>query len=294
MFAGSMVALVTPMHSDQSVDNASFDQLIDWHLDSGTDAIVILGTTGEAAVLDDNERDRLIRAAIAKVKSQVPVIVGTGTNNTKKSIALTQRAMELGADGCLLVTPYYNKPSQEGLFQHFSAIAEAVNIPQILYNIPSRTGCDLAVDTVVRLANAHANIIGLKDASADFSRLPVLLAQTELSLYSGDDRTALDFMCCGGSGVISVAANIAPKVMHEMCDAVINNDMSSARKMNHDLLPWYNRLSIEVNPVPVKFVLQQMGKIASAAVRLPLVVPSDASQEALKQELERSCVIERR
>lgn len=284
MFAGSIVALVTPMLDGGAIDYDSFASLIDWHLEVGTDALVVLGTTGEAPTIDSSEREQLIKMAVGQVAGKVPVIVGAGTNDTKQSIANTKQVMQLGADGCLVVVPYYNKPSQEGLYQHFAAIAKAVNIPLILYNIPGRSSCDLQVATTVRLSQDFANIIGIKDVSNDFARLPQLLAKTELAIYSGEDATACSMMQGGGRGVISVLANIMPEQVRDMSAAALTDKIEEARSINQSLLSWQQNLFIESNPVPTKYILHKMGLIKSAAVRLPLVGLSAASKEILDKE----------
>lgn len=269
MFHGSMVALVTPMHEEGSIDFSSIEKLIDWHLENKTDALVILGTTGESATIELHERKKIIRCVVEKVRHRMPVIVGTGTNSTKQSIELTKEAMELGADATLLVTPYYNKPTQEGLYQHYRAIAKAVPIPQILYNVPGRTACDLLPETVARLGRI-SNIVGLKEATGSLSRLAELLSlDIQIDFYSGDDATAKDFMLQGGAGVISVAANIAPALFHELCKAAISKDSELADSINEKLQDLYRLLFIESNPIPTKWLLEKMGLI-HAGIRLPL------------------------
>ena len=294
VFAGSMVALVTPFLEDGSIDFPAWENLISWQLACGTDALIVLGTTGESATVAEDERDQLIQAAIAKVAGQAPVIVGTGSNNTKQSIERSLRAKELGADACLLVTPYYNKPGQSGMQQHFSAIAQAVDLPIILYNVPSRTNCDLSVATTINLAKKHNNIIGLKDATADFSRIPVLLSETELVLFSGDDATAMDFMRCGGHGVISVVGNVLPNQVAAMCDAVLTGDYAEAVRINQETLLWQRNMFIDTNPVPAKFVLQELGVINSDAVRLPLVELPDENKNKLLTDIKVSKILKRR
>jgi len=270
MFHGSLVALVTPMHPDGSIDFASLEKLIDWHIDNKTDGLVILGTTGESATIENNERREIIKTSIARARHKMPVIVGTGSNSTTHSITLTQEAMSLGADAVLLVTPYYNKPTQEGLFQHYRAIAKAVPIPQILYNVPARTCCDLLPETISRLSQ-FANIIGVKEATGDLNRLKKLLSfGLTLDFYSGDDATAMEFMLQGGQGVISVAANIVPKKIHELCVAALKSDRATAEKINDSLIELYKALFIETNPIPTKWALAKMGLIQSG-IRLPLV-----------------------
>jgi len=230
MLQGSLVAIVTPMFEDGQLDIPSLRSLIDFHVEQGSDGIVIVGTTGESPTVDFDEHCLLIKTAVSQVNGRIPVIAGTGANSTKEAIVLTKKAKELGVDACLLVAPYYNKPTQEGLFQHFTAVADAVNIPQILYNVPGRTACDISNDTTLRLA-AHPNIVGIKDATGGIERGTDLLlrAPADFAVYSGDDATALSLMLLGGKGVISVTANVVPKLMHEMCVAAIAGDVTVAR-----------------------------------------------------------------
>lgn len=282
MLQGSLVAIVTPMFEDGSLDISALHQLIDFHINAGTDGIVIVGTTGESPTVDWDEHCLLIKETVDRVAKRVPVIAGTGANCTKEAIELTAKAKALGADACLLVTPYYNKPTQEGLYQHFSAIAAAVDIPQILYNVPGRTCCDMSNDTVLRLA-AISNIIGIKDATAAIERGTDLLlrAPKDFVIYSGDDATALSLMLLGGHGVISVTANAAPKLMHEMCVAAIKGDAITARAINAKLFGLHQKLFIEANPTPLKWVLEEMGLIKSG-IRLPLVALSTQHHDTLR------------
>lgn len=269
MFHGSLVALITPMHADGSIDYANFEKLIDWHSENKTDGLVVLGTTGESATIETSERCELIRCAVARARHKMPVIVGAGTNSTAQTISLTREAMSLGADAVLLVTPYYNKPTQEGLFQHYRAIANAVPIPQILYNVPGRTACDLLPETISRLSQC-ANIVGVKEATGDLNRLKKLLSlNLKMDYYSGDDATAMEFMLQGGQGVISVAANVVPKEFHALCAAALKGDRVLAEKINARLIDLYRVLFIESNPIPTKWALQKMGLIQSG-IRLPL------------------------
>ena len=274
MLQGSLVAIVTPMFEDGRLDIPSLNTLIDFHVDQGTDGIVIVGTTGESPTVDFDEHCLLIKAAVSQVNGRVPVIAGTGANSTKEAILLTRQAKELGVDACLLVAPYYNKPTQEGLFQHFTAVADAVDIPQILYNVPGRTACDISNDTVLRLA-AHANIIGIKDATGGIERgIDLLLrAPADFAVYSGDDATAMVLMLLGGKGTISVTANVAPKLMHEMCLAAIAGDLGTARAINAKIFALHQKLFVEANPIPVKWVLTQMGMIKTG-IRLPMTTLS--------------------
>ena len=271
MLQGSLVAIVTPMFEDGQLDIPSLRALIDFHVEQGSDGIVIVGTTGESPTVDFDEHCLLIKTAVSQVNSRIPVIAGTGANSTKEAIFLTKKAKELGVDACLLVAPYYNKPTQEGLFQHFTAVADAVNIPQILYNVPGRTACDISNDTTLRLA-AHPNIVGIKDATGGIERGTDLLlrAPEDFAVYSGDDATALSLMLLGGKGVISVTANVVPKLMHEMCVAAIAGDVVLARNINAKIFALHQKLFVEANPIPVKWVLAQMGLIKTG-IRLPLV-----------------------
>jgi 4-hydroxy-tetrahydrodipicolinate synthase len=252
---------------------------------------VIVGTTGESPTVDFDEHCLLIQTAVTQVNGRVPVIAGTGANSTKEAIVLTQKAKELGADACLLVAPYYNKPTQEGLYQHFKAVADAVNIPQILYNVPGRTGCDISNDTVLRLAT-HANIVGIKDATGGIERGTDLLlrAPKEFAIYSGDDATALSLMLLGGHGVISVTANVAPKLMHQMCVSALAGDVKVAREINAKLFGLHQKLFVEANPIPVKWVLSEMGMIKTG-IRLPMVTLSTQYHEVLRQACESAQIL---
>lgn len=283
MLQGSLVAIVTPMFEDGRLDIPSLNTLIDFHIDQGTDGIVIVGTTGESPTVDFDEHCLLIKTAVSQVNGRVPVIAGTGANSTKEAITLTQKAKELGADACLLVAPYYNKPTQEGLYQHFKAVADAVNIPQILYNVPGRTGCDIANDTTLRLA-AHPNIVGIKDATGGIERGTDLLlrAPENFAVYSGDDATAMPLMLLGARGVISVTANVAPRLMHEMCVSAMAGQVVAAREINARLFALHQKLFVEANPIPVKWVLEQMGLIKSG-IRLPLVNLSEQYHDVLRR-----------
>lgn len=291
MLQGSLVAIVSPMFEDGRLDIPSLKALIDCHIDQGTDGIVIVGTTGESPTVDFDEHCLLIQTAVTQVNGRVPVIAGTGANSTKEAIVLTQKAKELGADACLLVAPYYNKPTQEGLYQHFKAVADAVNIPQILYNVPGRTGCDISNDTVLRLAT-HANIVGIKDATGGIERGTDLLlrAPKEFAIYSGDDATALSLMLLGGHGVISVTANVAPKLMHQMCVSALAGDVKVAREINAKLFGLHQKLFVEANPIPVKWVLSEMGMIKTG-IRLPMVTLSTQYHEVLRQACESAQIL---
>lgn len=282
MFHGSLVALVTPMQSDGKIDYASLAALVDWHINNQTDGLVILGTTGESPTIEAVERRQIIQRVINQVHERIPVIVGTGSNSTAHTIAMTRQAMEMGADAALLVTPYYNKPTQEGLFQHFSAVAEQVPLPQILYNVPSRTGCDLLPKTVLRLSK-HVNIVGLKEATGDVSRVKELL-DSELDLLSGDDATAAAFILAGGKGVISVVANIAPKLFHGMCAAALAGDQQLVAKYEEKLRDLNKLLFCESNPIPVKWAMHEMGLIKSG-IRLPLTPLNESHHSQLRAAL---------
>ncbi len=267
---GSLVAIVTPMSETGELDLERFRALIDFHVAQGTDGIVVAGTTGESPTVDFNEHHLLIRIAVEHAAGRVPVIAGTGANSTREAIDLSVFAKDAGADASLSVVPYYNKPTQEGLYQHFKAVAEAVDIPQILYNVPGRTVADITNDTALRLAQI-SNIIGIKDATGDIGRGSDLLrrAPADFAVYSGDDASALAMLLLGGHGVISVTANVAPKLMHEMCEAAFASDLTAARAANNKLLGLHLNLFTEANPIPVKWALAQMGLIGPS-LRLPL------------------------
>lgn len=288
MLTGSLVAIVTPMFEDGRLDLDALKKLIDFHVDAGTDGIVIVGTTGESPTVDVDEHCLLIKTTIEHVAKRVPVIAGTGANSTAEAIELTAKAKSLGADACLLVAPYYNKPSQEGLYQHFKAVAEAVDIPQILYNVPGRTGCDLSNETVLRLAQIP-NIVGIKDATGGIERGTDLLLRVpaDFAVYSGDDATSLALMLLGGKGVISVTANVAPKLMHEMCEQALKGNLVAAKAANAKLFALHQKLFVEANPIPVKWVLQQMGLIGTG-IRLPLVNLSSQYHEVLRNAMQQA------
>ena len=268
---GSLVAIVTPMKEDGALDLDAFDRLIDWHVESGTSGIVVVGTTGESATLSTEEHCDLVAHCVKVVNQRLPVIAGTGSNNTEEALYFTKSAHNHGADACLLVTPYYTKPSQEGLYQHFKLIAESVDVPQILYNVPGRTVCDLSLKTVQRLAELK-NISGIKDATGDLSRGLELIGACgdELVVYSGEDSLSLPLMLGGGDGVISVTANVAPQLMAQMCAAALKGDESLARSIDEKLALLHDNLFLEANPMPVKWALQRMGLIGPG-IRLPLV-----------------------
>ncbi|MEK6748075.1 MAG: 4-hydroxy-tetrahydrodipicolinate synthase [Pseudomonadota bacterium] len=288
MFHGSMVALVTPMHNDGSIDLAALDRLLEWHIAQGTHAIVAVGTTGESSTLDFDEHCAMLRHTVAKVAGRVPVIAGTGANATAEAIALTQCALEAGADACLLVTPYYNKPTQEGLYRHYKAIAEAVPIPQILYNVPGRTACDMLPATVERLAGI-ANIVGIKEASGHIERVKELVARcgSQLDVLSGEDAINLDVIAAGGKGTISVTANVAPRAMSMALAAALKGDMATAREINRPLEELHKVLFLEANPIPVKWALAEMGMIGRA-LRLPLTELSAQYHERVRNALQQA------
>jgi 4-hydroxy-tetrahydrodipicolinate synthase len=285
MFQGSMVALVTPMHVDGSLDRDALRRLVDFHVNNGTTAIVAVGTTGESPTLDMDEHCEVIRRTVEYAAARVPVIAGTGSNSTTEAIELTACAKQAGADACLLVTPYYNKPTQEGLFLHHKAIAEAVDIPQILYNVPGRTACDMQAPTVARLAQVR-NIVGIKEATGNLDRAREILklVPKDFELYSGDDATAMDFMMLGGHGVISVTTNVAPRAMQDMCVAALKHDEKRARAINDKLMGLHQKLFVEANPIPVKWVLEEMGLI-EGGIRLPLTRLSAPHHETLRQAM---------
>ncbi|MES9957339.1 MAG: 4-hydroxy-tetrahydrodipicolinate synthase [Sedimenticola sp.] len=291
MFRGSMVALVTPMVEDGSVDVDSLRALVEWHIDQGTDAIVAVGTTGESATLDEGEHCKVIRQVIEFAAGRVPVIAGTGANSTTEAIQLTRCAKEAGADACLLVTPYYNKPTQEGLYLHHKAVAEAVDIPQILYNVPGRTACDMLPETVARLAQIP-NIIGIKEATGDLDRVTAIkaLCGDDFELYSGDDATGREFVLLGGHGVISVTTNVAPALMHDMIAAALAGDSVRAAGMDEKLAGLHQALFLEANPIPVKWALAEMERIP-VGIRLPLTWFAEEHHETLRQAMVQAEVI---
>lgn len=292
MIRGSIVALVTPMHADGAVDWERLRKLVDWHVEQGTHAIVAVGTTGESATLGFEEHDLVIKEVVSAARGRIPVIAGTGANNTQEAIRLTRDAKRDGADACLLVTPYYNKPPQEGLYQHFLAVARAVDIPQILYNVPGRTACDLLPETVERLSRVP-NIIGIKEATGNIERARDIMDRCgpDFLVYSGDDATALELILAGGHGDISVTANVAPAKMAAMCEAALNGDQEKARALNAELDPLHRDLFIEPSPIPVKWALYEMGLVDSG-IRLPLVPLSVPAQERLRQTLRQCGLLE--
>ena len=270
MIKGSIVAIVSPMREDGALDFDAYRRLIEWHVAEGTNAIVAVGTTGESPTVDPDEHGELIRVAVEAVKGHIPVIAGTGGNSTREAIELTRHAKTVGASATLQVVPYYNKPTQEGLYRHFRQIAETVDLPVILYNVPGRTVADLANDTTVRLSDVPG-IVGIKDATGDLARASDLLKRlpSHFAVYSGNDDTALALMLLGGHGVISVTANVAPKLMSELAKAALAGDLARARQINNQLLPLHLKLFVEPNPIPVKWALAKMGRIPGG-IRLPM------------------------
>jgi 4-hydroxy-tetrahydrodipicolinate synthase len=285
MITGSLVAIVTPMLEDGALDLPRFRKLIDWHIAEGTNGIVVVGTTGESPTVDFDEHKELIRVAVEHSRGRIPIIAGTGGNSTAEAIELTASAKKAGATASLSVVPYYNKPTQEGMYRHFRKIAESADIPQILYNVPGRTVADLQNDTVLRLAEVPG-IIGIKDATASIERGSDLLrrAPRNFAVYSGEDSTGLALMLLGGHGVISVTANVAPRLMHEMCAAALVGDVKKARELNFRLLPLHQRLFVEANPIPVKWALAQMGLI-EGGLRLPLSPLSERCYDTVREAL---------
>ena len=289
MITGSLVAIVTPMKSGKEQDGAldleRFKQLIDWHVAEGTDGIVVVGTTGESPTVDFDEHKELIRIAVQHSRGRIPIIAGTGGNSTVEAIELTASAKENGATACLSVVPYYNKPTQEGLYRHFRKIAETVDLPMILYNVPGRTVADLQTDTVLRLAQVPG-IIGIKEASANIERNTDLIrrAPRNFAIYSGDDATALALILLGAHGVMSVTANVAPKAMHQMCAAALVGDVKKARELNLRLFPLHQKLFVEANPIPVKWALAEMGMIESG-LRLPMSPLAEKFHQTVREAL---------
>ena len=285
MIKGSLVAIVTPMLEDGSLDLPAFRALIDFHIEQGTDGIVVVGTTGESPTVDVVEHELLIAEAVKHAAGRIPIIAGTGANSTTEAIELADFSKKAGADASLTVVPYYNKPTQEGLYLHFKAIAEAVDMPHILYNVPSRTCGDMANDTVLRLAQIP-NIVGIKDATGDMERGSDLLqrAPKNFAVYSGDDASTLALMLLGAHGTISVTANVAPGLMHEMCAAALKGDLAKAREINFRLLGLHRHLFVEANPIPVKWAMARMGKIKNV-LRLPLTPLSDGAQGIVEQAM---------
>lgn len=293
MIKGSIVAIVTPMHDDGSIDYDSYRRLIDWHVEQGTAAIVAVGTTGESPTVDFDEHGEIVRVTVEQVAGRIPVIAGTGGNSTREAIELTAHAKKVGAAATLQVVPYYNKPTQEGLYRHFRAVAEQVGLPVILYNVPSRTVADMSNETVLRLAQVPG-IVGLKDATGDIPRASDLLARlpADFALYSGNDDSALALMAMGGHGVISVTANVAPADVARMCAAALSGDWATAQAVNRKLLPLNLKLFVEANPIPVKWALARMGR-TPGGIRLPMTPLSDVHHETVLAAMQAAGVIAR-
>ena len=285
---GSIVALVTPMHEDGSVDFDALRRLVDWHVEQGTDCIGVVGTTGESPTLSVEEHCEVIRVAVEHAKGRVPVMAGAGANSTREAIELSNYALKVGADCTLQVVPYYNKPTQEGMYQHFKAIAEASPIPMVLYNVPGRTVADMTHDTVLRLAQVD-NIVGIKEATGNIERAMWLAREKPegFALYSGDDATCIALMLLGGQGNVSVTANLAPKAMSQMCRAAVNGDLATARAIQMKLLPLHKHLFCEANPIPVKWAMSRLG-LCGPAIRLPLTPFSPSLHGALEGAMRES------
>ena len=285
MFTGSMVAVATPMNEDGSIDFESYDNLIEFHIENKTDAIVPVGTTGESATIDHKEHCEIVSFVVNKVANRIPVIAGTGANSTSEAIALTKYAYEAGVDGCLSVTPYYNKPTQEGLYRHYKAIAESVPVPLIPYNVPGRTSCDMLPETVERFLKIN-NIVAVKEAIGDLKRIKKLvdICGDKINILSGDDFTAMEALLLGGKGVITVTGNIAPKYMHLMCKAAIEGDRKLAEEYDKKIVGLHKDLFLESNPIPTKWALYKMGLIKSG-IRLPLTLFSEEHHEKLLKSM---------
>ncbi|MDD2739168.1 MAG: 4-hydroxy-tetrahydrodipicolinate synthase [Methylomonas lenta] len=291
MIQGSIVALVTPMTEDGALDDVSLKKLVEFHIEQGTDALVAVGTTGESATLDEDEHCHVIKTIVRCVDGRIPVIAGTGANCTREAIHLTQRAKLAGADACLLVTPYYNKPTQEGLFLHYKAIAEAVDIPQILYNVPGRTACDMLPETVGRLA-AIDNIVGVKEATGKLERVKQIrdLTGDEFAIYTGDDATSLEFCLLGGNGSVTVTGNVAPKLLREMLAAAMRGDRATAEALDAKLTGLHNSLFIQSNPIPVKWAVVEMG-LMDKGIRLPLTWMTDDCIASVRTAMQQAGVL---
>jgi 4-hydroxy-tetrahydrodipicolinate synthase len=291
MFRGSIVALITPMHEDGRIDEDALHRLVDFHVEGGTSAIVAVGTTGESATLDEQEHCAVIRRTVELAAGRIPVIAGTGANSTTEAIALTRCAERAGADAALLVTPYYNKPTQDGLYLHHKAVAEAADIPQILYNVPGRTACDMLPETAARLS-AIPNIVGIKEATGDLARLERLksLCPEDFDLFSGDDSTACEFMLRGGHGDISVTANVAPRLMRQMCTAALSGRRDEALAINARLDPLHRDLFVESNPIPVKWAVAEIG-LSPRGIRLPLTWLTELAQETVRAAMQQAGVV---
>jgi len=286
MFKGSCVALVTPMKGQNEVDESALKDLVEWHIQQGTHAIVVAGTTGESATLTPEEQYRVTSLVYQVARKRIPIIAGTGSNSTATTISHTQAAEEIGVDACLIVTPYYNRPTQYGLVQHYSAVAKATKMPILLYNVPTRTACDMQPETVATLSNIP-NIVGIKEATGNLQRLTALIEKCKpgFTFYSGDDPTALEFMRLGGHGVISITSNVAPNLMQQMCHFAVTKEFDKAKVLDDKLQPLHRMLIVEPNPIPVKWALYQTGKIANE-IRLPLTELSIEHHDKMKQALQ--------
>jgi len=292
MFGGSMVALVTPMKASGELDFDALARLVEFHVENGTQALVVAGTTGESPTLGTEEHANLIGETVRLAAGRIPVIAGTGSNSTAQTLHLTRKVEKMGVDGFLLVVPYYNKPSQEGLFQHFRTVAEAVERPVVLYNVPGRTSCDLKPETVARLAEIDT-VVGIKDATGDLDRIQAhrSLCGDSLELYTGDDATAMEFMLGGGMGDVSVTANVAPRLMQDMCEAARSGDRDRAEAINERLMPLHRDLFLESNPIPVKWALSEMGLI-EPGIRLPLVALAEQHHKRVRAALEHAGLLD--
>ncbi len=291
MIQGSIVALVTPMLENGDVDNDSLKKLVEFHIEQGTDALVAMGTTGESATLDEGEHLDVVKSVVDYVAGRFPVIAGTGANSTSEAIALTKAAKQVGADACLLVTPYYNKPTQQGLYLHFKAIANAVDIPQILYNVPGRTACDMLPETIGRLAKI-ANIVGVKEATGDLSRVPLIreLCGDDFAIYTGDDASSCEFCLLGGNGSITVSGNVAPRLVHEMIAAAVNGDRETATSIDANLSGLHAQLFIQSNPIPVKWAVAEMG-LMTKGIRLPLTWLTEDCFDEVRKAMQQAQVL---
>lgn len=291
MYKGSMAAIITPMHKDGTVDHQALTELVEWHIENGTEGLVATGTTGESATLSPQEIYEVNAAVVKQVNGRIPVIAGTGSNSTSVVIKLSEEAKRAGVDALLIVTPYYNKPTQNGLYEHYKTITEAVDLPIILYNVPGRTACDLLPETVERLSKL-TNIIGIKEATGKLDRAKEILKRcgNDFAVYSGDDLTALDLMLNGAHGVISVTANVAPKKMAEMCRAALTGNSELATKLNNELMPLHQQLFLESNPIPTKWALETMGKIQSG-IRLPLLPLDSKYHDKVKEAMKNAGVL---
>jgi 4-hydroxy-tetrahydrodipicolinate synthase len=292
MFQGSIVAIVTPMHIDGSIDKKTLCELVEWHIHAKTNALVVAGSTGEAATLTDAEQSDIIATVVKQVNKRIPVIAGSGSSSTQHTLELTKNAKNAGADACLIVTPYYNKPTQNGLFEHYKFIAEKIAQPIILYNVPGRTGCDILPETVERLATVK-NIIGIKEATGKLERTQDILKRcgTPFAVYSGDDATALDLMLNGAKGVISVTANVAPQKMAELCKAALAGQIDAAKKINDELMLLHQDLFLEANPIPIKWALNKMGLIPEG-IRLPLLKLDAKFHQKIEKALKTAGILE--